>query len=210
MERKIYSPETGKEVGTINLSDDVFGIEVSTGSIYYAIRNEETNRRVGTACTKTRSEVNYSNNKPYRQKGTGSARRGDKKSPLAVGGGTVFGPKPKDYTYSMPKKQKRLAIKSLLTLGVQEDRLIVVEDFTSKEGKTKDMVKVLKALSTDDQRTLMILPENDLLLRRACGNIKKLHVLQYNNLNARELMFGKKIIVLKSAAENLNEFYKER
>ena len=208
MEQKVFST-AGKEVGTITLNDSVFGIQVSTGSIYHAIRNEAANRRVGTACTKTRAEVNYSNTKPYKQKGTGNARRGDKKSPITVGGGTIFGPKPRDYSYSLPKKVKRLAMKSLLTLGVEEGRLVVVEDFTSENGKTKEIVAIMKAFETEGQRTILIMKDNDSMLRRAARNIPYLHVLAYDKLSAKELLYGRKIIVLKGAASNLNDFYGE-
>ena len=101
MEKKVYST-SGKELRTITLDDKVFGLPVNDDVIYYAITNELANRRVGTACTKTRAEVHGSNNKPYKQKGTGNARRGDKKSPITVGGGTIFGPKPRDFSYSIP------------------------------------------------------------------------------------------------------------
>ena len=209
MEQKVYNTN-GKEAGTIELADAVFNVEVSTGSIYHAIRNEEANRRVGTACTKTRSEVNYSNTKPYKQKGTGNARRGDKKSPVSVGGGTIFGPKPRDYSYHLPKKVKRLAMKSLLTLGVQENRLVVVEDFTSENGKTKDIVAIMKAFATEDQRTLIIMKDDDRMIRRAAKNIPYVHVQAYDKLSAKELLYGRKILVLKGAASNLNSFYGER
>lgn len=209
MEQTLFNIQ-GKEVGKVNLSDKVFGVEVSTGSIYHAIRNEATNRRVGTACTKTRAEVNYSNTKPYKQKGTGNARRGDKKSPITVGGGTIFGPKPRDYSYSLPKKVKRLAMKSLLTLGVEELRLVVVQDFTAENGKTKEVVKVLEAFNATKERTVLIMKNDDPMLRRACRNIPNLHVLAYDKLSAKELLYGKKIIVLETAATNLNEFYGER
>ena len=208
MEQKVFST-AGKEVGTITLNDSVFGIQVSTGSIYHAIRNEAANRRVGTACTKTRAEVNYSNTKPYKQKGTGNARRGDKKSPITVGGGTIFGPKPRDYSYSLPKKMKRLAMKSLLTLSVEEGRLVVVEDFTSENGKTKEIVAIMKAFETEGQRTILILKDDDAMVRRAARNIPYLHVLAYNRLSAKELLYGRKIIMLKGAASNLNDFYGE-
>ena len=203
MEQKVFSI-TGKETGTIELSDAVFNIEVSTGSIYHAIRNELANRRVGTACTKTRAEVNYSNTKPYKQKGTGNARRGDKKSPIAVGGGTIFGPKPRDYSYTLPKKVKRLAMKSLLTLGVQEERLVVVDDFTIESGKTKDIASIVKAFGVDKERTLIIMKDDDKMIRRAAKNIPNVQ------LSAKELLYGKKILVLKGAASNLNSFYGER
>ena len=196
MEQKVFST-TGEELRTVNLNDNVFGIEVSNGAIY----------RVGTACTKTRAEVNYSNTKPYKQKGTGNARRGDKKSPVSVGGGTIFGPKPRDYSYSMPKKMKRLALKSLLSLGVEEGRLQVVEDFTSENGKTKDLVQIMKAFSTEDQRTVLIMKDDDAMLRRAARNIPYLHVLCYDKLSAKELLYGKKILVLETAAMNLGDFY---
>ncbi len=209
MEQKVYSTN-GQETGTIELNDAVFNIEVSTGSIYHAIRNEEANRRVGTACTKTRSEVNYSNTKPYKQKGTGNARRGDKKSPISVGGGTIFGPKPRDYSYRLPKKVKRLALKSLLTLGVQENRLVVVEDFTSENGKTKDIVAIMKAFNTENQRTLIIMKDDDKMIRRAARNIPYVQVQAFDKLSAKELLYGRKILVLQGAASNLNSFYGER
>ena len=120
MEKKVYSTD-GKELRTITLDDKVFGLPVNDDVIYYAITNELANMRVGTACTKGRAEVHGSNAKPYKQKGTGNARRGDKKSPICVGGGTIFGPKPRDFSYSMPKKAKRLAIKAERTVIVLKD-----------------------------------------------------------------------------------------
>ena len=202
MEHKLFST-AGKEIGTVQLNEDVFGVIVSTGSIYHAVRNEAANRRVGTACTKTRAEVNYSNTKPYKQKGTGNARRGDKKSPITVGGGTIFGPKPRDYSYSLPKKVKRLAMKSLLTLAVEEDRLVVVEDFTSENGKTKDMAQIMSAFQTVGQRTVLVMKDDDVMIRRAAKNIPYLRVLAYDKLSAKELLYGRKVIVLKSAVSIL-------
>ena len=206
MEAKVFSVN-GKEIKTIELNPDVFGIEVSDGSIYHAVNNELANRRVGTACTKTRAEVNYSNTKPFKQKGTGNARRGDKKSPVMVGGGTIFGPKPRDYSYTLPKKVKRLAMKSLLSLSVQEERLVVVEDFTSENGKTKELVGILKNFVEDGKRTVLIMKNDDAMLRRAARNIPYLHVLAYDKLSAKELLYGRKVVMLETAAKNLNEFY---
>lgn len=206
MEAKVFSVN-GKEIKTIELNPEVFGIEVSDGSIYHAVNNELANRRVGTACTKTRAEVNYSNTKPFKQKGTGNARRGDKKSPVMVGGGTIFGPKPRDYSYTLPKKVKRLAMKSLLSLSVQEERLVVVEDFTSENGKTKELVGILKNFVEDGKRTVLIMKNDDAMLRRAARNIPYLHVLAYDKLSAKELLYGKKVVMLETAAKNLNEFY---
>lgn len=206
MEAKVFSVN-GKEIKTIELNPDVFGIEVSNGSIYHAVNNELANRRVGTACTKTRAEVNYSNTKPFKQKGTGNARRGDKKSPIMVGGGTIFGPKPRDYSYTLPKKVKRLAMKSLLSLSVQEERLVLVEDFTSENGKTKELAEILKNFVEDGKRTVLIMKNDDAMIRRAAKNIPYLHVLAYDKLSAKELLYGKKVVMLETAAKNLNEFY---
>ena len=206
MEKKVYSID-GKELRTINLDDKVFGLPVNEDVIYYAITNELANKRVGTACTKTRAEVHGSNAKPYKQKGTGHARRGDKKSPINVGGGTIFGPKPRDYSYSIPKKEKRLAMKSILSLQAQSDRLTVIEDFTVESGKTKDLVKILSNFAKDE-RTVVILKDDDKKLRQAGRNIQNLYFLSYNRLRAHDLFYGRKVILLEGAAKNLSEFYK--
>lgn len=208
MDRKIYSI-TGKEKGTINLADNVFACEVSTGSIYHAIRNELANRRVGTACTKTRSEVNTNHQKPWRQKGTGRARAGRRNSPIWVGGGVAFGPRPRDYSYSLPRKIKRLAFKSILSLKAsKEEMLTVVEDFTIESGKTKDLTGILKNFIGKD-RTVIILKDDDAMLRRAGRNIPNVRFLAFNRLNAHELFYAKKTLVLETAAKNLGEFYGE-
>lgn len=207
MEAKVYSTDGKVSKKTVELNADVFDVQVSDGCIYYAVNNELANRRVGTACTKTRAEVSYSNTKPFKQKGTGNARRGDKKSPIFVGGGTIFGPKPRDYSFSMPKKMKRAAMKSLLTLACQENRMVVVEDFTIESGKTKDMASILKNFVEDASRTVLIMKDDDNMIRRASRNIPNLHVLAYDKLSAKELLYGKKVLMLESAAKNLNEFY---
>ncbi len=207
MDKKVYSVD-GKELRTITLDDSVFGLPVNDDVIYYAITNELANKRVGTACTKTRAEVHGSNNKPYKQKGTGNARRGDKKSPITVGGGTIFGPKPRDYSYSIPKKEKRLAMKSILSSHAHGDRLTVVEDFTIDSGKTKDLVKILSNF-VKDERTVLILKDDDSKIKQAARNIKNLSFLTYNRLEAHTLFYGRKVIVLESAAKGLSEFYAE-
>ncbi len=209
METKVFSIK-GEELRDITLSDNVFNREVSDGSIYYAVNNELANRRVGTACTKTRGEVNYSNTKPYKQKGTGNARAGDKKSPIWVGGGTIFGPKPRDYSYTIPKKMKRLAMKSLLSLSVLENRLSVVEDFTIESGRTKELATIINNFVKDNKRTILILKDDDVMMRRAAKNIPYLRVLSYNRLSAKELLYGKKVLMLETAATNLNEFYGDK
>ena len=207
MEKKVYST-SGKELRTITLDDKVFGLPVNDDVIYYAITNELANRRVGTACTKTRAEVHGSNAKPYKQKGTGNARRGDKKSPITVGGGTIFGPKPRDFSYSIPKKEKRLAMKSILSAHAQGDRLTVVEDFTVESGKTKDLAAILNNFAKDE-RTVLILKDDDAKIKQAGRNIPNLTFLAYNRLEAHDLYYGRKVIILESAVKNLSDFYAE-
>ncbi|HPY11893.1 MAG TPA: 50S ribosomal protein L4 [Sphaerochaeta sp.] len=210
MKTNVFSIDGSQSAKTIELNDEVFNREVSEGTIYYAVNNELANRRVGTASTKTRGEVNFSNAKPYRQKGTGNARAGDRKSPVWVGGGTIFGPKPRDYSYALPKKMKRLAMKSLLSKGVQEERLVVVEDFSIESGKTKELNQILKNFVADEKRTVLILGDDDTMTRRAARNIPYLRVLSYNRLSAKELLYGRKLLVLESAAKGLNEFYGDK
>ena len=206
MEKKVYSID-GKELRTIQLDDAVFGLPVNEDVIYYAVTNELANKRVGTACTKDRSEVHGSNAKPYRQKGTGRARRGDKKSPLLRGGGVIFGPKPRDFSYTIPKKVKRLAMKSILSLKAQEDVLTIIEDFTVESGKTKDFASILKNFS-NNERTVLVLKDDDPMIKRAGRNIPTLSFLSYNRLRAHDLFYGRKVLMLESAAKNLSDFYK--
>ena len=206
MEKKVYSID-GKELRTIQLDDAVFGLPVNEDVIYYAITNELANARVGTACTKDRSEVHGSNAKPYKQKGTGRARRGDKKSPLLRGGGIIFGPKPRDFGYSLPKKVKRLAMKSILSMKAQDDSLTLIEDFTVESGKTKDFAAILKNFS-NNERTVLVLKDDDAKIKQAGRNIPTLSFLSYNRLRAHDLFYGKKVLMLESAAKNLSEFYK--
>ena len=207
MEKKVYSTD-GKELRTITLDDKVFGLPVNDDVIYYAITNELANMRVGTACTKGRAEVHGSNAKPYKQKGTGNARRGDKKSPIMVGGGTIFGPKPRDFSYSMPKKAKRLAMNSILSMQAQSDRFTVVEDFTVESGKTKDLVKILDNF-VKGERTVIVLKDDDAKIKQAGRNIPSLSFLSYNRLRAHDLYYARKIVILEGAVKNLSDFYAE-
>jgi large subunit ribosomal protein L4 len=206
MEKNVYSL-TGETLRAIELDDAIFGLSVNEDVIYYAINCELANRRVGTACTKDRSEVHGSNAKPYRQKGTGHARRGDKKSPITRGGGVIFGPKPRDFSYALPKKMKQLALKTILSLKAQEDNVLtVIEDFSIENGKTKDLVAVLKHF-VKDERSVIILKDDDALIKRAGRNIYGLSFLSYNRLSAHDLYYGRKVLVLEGAIKNLSGFY---
>jgi large subunit ribosomal protein L4 len=222
MNRTVYSIE-GKEAGSVELADAVFGLPVNEDVIWYAINNELANKRQGNASTKDRGEVHGSNAKPYKQKGTGRARRGDKKSPLLVGGGVVFGPKPRDYSYSIPKKAKRLAMKSILSLKAQTDSLTIVEDFSVESGKTKDFMQILRNLG-GDQRTVVVLRGEMVDIKKgiddrpevlpglqqihqAGKNIPWLSFLAHNRLRAHDLFYSRRLIITESAVKKLNEFY---
>ncbi len=208
MEKKVFSKQ-GEEIRDIKLDESVFNREVNESAIYYAIRNELANKRVGTASTKSRSEIRGSGAKPWRQKGTGRARAGSKKSPVWVGGGVAFGPKPRDYSYTMPRKMKRLAMKSILSMKAQGDELKIVEDFTVESGKTKDLAAVLKNL-VKEERTVIILKDDDRMIRRAGRNIPWLSMLSYNRLRAHDLFYGKNILVLETAVGSLGDFYNKK
>ena len=205
MKKAVFALD-GSELKKIELRDDVFNIEVSQGAIYNAVKNEEANARVGTASTKTRGEVRGSHRKPYRQKGTGRARAGRRRSPLWVGGGITFGPRPRDFHYSLPKKAKRLAIKSILSLKNKEDKLKVVEDFNIDSGKTKDLMKLLRPFEIDG-KTLIILSGDAPMVKRAGSNIPWLNLLSYNRLRAHDMFYGGNLLIQEKAIKLLNDFY---
>ncbi|MDR2658668.1 MAG: 50S ribosomal protein L4 [Spirochaetaceae bacterium] len=211
METAVYSTG-GQELRKINLDDAVFGLNINEDLLWYAINNELANKRLGTACTKDRGEVHGSNTKPYKQKGTGRARRGDKKSPLLVGGGTVFGPKPRDFSYKMPKQAKRLAIKTALSLKAHTDTLKVIEDFDVENGKTKNLYGILNNFGAIE-RTVIILNEagKDIerinMLKRAGNNIPWLSFLSVTRLRVHDLFYGRRIFMFETAVKEVSEFY---
>ncbi|WP_026245274.1 50S ribosomal protein L4 [Alkalispirochaeta alkalica] len=196
----------GKELRTLSVSERVFSRDVSDGAIYHAIRNELANKRVGTASTKTRGFVNFGGRKPWRQKGTGRARAGSRRSPVWVGGGTVFGPLPRDYSYRLPKKMKRAAMMSILSQQMQNGNLLVVEDFSVESGKTKDMAALLRNL-TDAQRVVLVTASDDPMVKRSARNIPWLRFLSWNRLRAHDLFYAHKVVMMESAATALGDFY---
>jgi len=225
MNRTVYSID-GKELRSIELADAVFGLPVNEDVIWYAINNELANKRQGNASTKGRAEVHGSNARPFKQKGTGRARRGDKKSPITVGGGTIFGPKPRDYSYSMPKKAKRLAMKSILSLKAQSDTLKIIEDFSVDSGKTKDLFGILKNFGEGERTVLVLRGEEvndkqgiddraDVLpgvrkIKQAGRMIPWLTFLSHSRLRAHDLFYGRNVIMTESAAKKLNDFYADK
>ncbi len=150
--------------------------------------------------------MHSSNKKPWKQKGTGRARSGQRSSPIWVGGGKIFGPRPRDYSYRLPRKVKQLALLSLLSLKAKEERMRVVTDFTVESGKTKDLVTMLSSI-TANERTVVILKDDDAMIRRAGRNVPWLSFLSFNRLAAHELFYCQKLLLLETAATKLNEFY---
>ena len=210
MEAKVISL-SGKEPRTIELSDSVFGLPINEDVIWYAVTNELANSRVGTASTRDRSEVRGTNRKPFSQKGGGRARarHGDLKANIFVGGGVSFGPKPRDYSYSIPRKEKQLSLKTILSLKVQDELVLIVEDFAVESGKTKDLLKVLSNVVDikNPERTVLILKDDDPMIKRAARNIPWLTYLTYNRLRAHDLFYARRIIIMEGASAKLNEFY---
>lgn len=208
MDVKVFDIK-GNEKGTIELSDRVFNIKPNKSAIYYTLRAELANERHGTASTKERPEVRGSGAKPWRQKGTGRARAGHKRSPIWVGGATLFGPKPRSYRIELPKKIRRLSIKSLLSVKARENLLKVVEDFSVDTGKTRDFQGIAMNLIDEDKRkrVLIVDEKKEALNRRACRNIPWLIYYDANMLNTRDLFYATQLLLTESAVKILNEKY---
>ncbi|MDH5680583.1 MAG: 50S ribosomal protein L4 [Spirochaetota bacterium] len=215
---------SGAEKDSVDVSDSIFAIEPNEGVIHRAVENERANKRQGTACTKGRSEVSGTTSKPWRQKGTGRARAGSVKSPIWRGGGTVFGPKPRDYSYSIPKKMKQLSIRSIFSKREKEKRVQVVEDIPAGEGKTKDITsKILNmSLMKNDLKDLknnkfrkkarnytiaIITSEDNPLLRRACRNLPWVKCMSYRRLSAFDLFYSNEIMIEKGVLSGLEDLY---
>lgn len=195
----------GKKVGDADLSDAVFGAEVNDVLIYELIKAANANLRQGTHATKERADVSGGGIKPWKQKGTGRARQGSIRAPQWKGGGTVFGPVPRSYRIDLPKQIKKNAYRSLLSLKAKEGAIKVVEDFSSANGKTKDIAKIGKALSIT--KGVLITENDDTLIKRSIRNIPW---FQYNNvkrISSRDIFYSKEIIITVSALQYLNEKY---
>jgi large subunit ribosomal protein L4 len=190
--------DTGRKV---TLEDAVFGIEPNDHAIYLDVKQHLANRRQGTHKAKERSEITGSTRKLIRQKGSGGARRGDIKSPVLVGGGRVFGPKPRDYSFKLNKKVKVLARKSALSYKAKENAITVVEDFNMEAPKTKDFLTFMKDLQLDGKKILMVLPENDKFMYLSARNLKSVDIVTVSELNTyKTLDAGKLLLTERSIA----------
>ncbi|MGN9164870.1 50S ribosomal protein L4 [Tissierellaceae bacterium HCP3S3_D8] len=196
----------GEQVGDIELKDDIFGIEVNQHVVYEVVKNQLANKRQGTQSVKTRAEVRGGGRKPWRQKGTGRARQGSIRAPHWTGGGVSFAPKPRDYSYSVPKKVKRLAMKSALTSKVDNNEIIVVDELKFDAPKTKEMVNLLDKLNAK-KKALIVTTEKDENVVKSANNLPNVQTTIVNNLNVYDILKYDSFIITKEAVKKVEEVY---
>ncbi|SMP69708.1 50S ribosomal protein L4 [Anoxynatronum buryatiense] len=197
---------SGEKVSEIQLNDSIFGVEINTHVMHAVVKNQLANKRQGTQSAKTRAEVRGGGRKPWRQKGTGRARHGSSRSPIWVGGGTVFAPKPRDYSYKLPKKVRRLALKSALSSKVLSETLIVLDDLQMEQPKTKEMTNILKNLKVDGKALIVMEQVNDSVIRSA-RNIPGVQTTLVNTLNVYDILKYDRFIITRNAVEKVEEVY---
>lgn len=196
--------QTGEDTGRkITLSEDIFGIEPNDHAIYLDVKQYLANRRQGTHKSKERAEISGSTRKIKKQKGTGSARAGSIKSPIFRGGGRVFGPKPRDYSFKLNKKLKQVARKSALSYKAKEDGLVIVEDLVFDAPKTKDYINLLSKLSLSDKKTILVVGENNLNVYLSSRNVQKAKVRVFSDLNTYELLDADSLVFCEGAVSKL-------
>ena len=196
----------GAEVGEVTLNDEIFGIEPNEIAVQTVVKNYLANQRQGTQSAKTRSEVRGGGRKPFRQKGTGRHRQGSTTDPTQVGGGIVFAPKPRDSRYAVPKKVKRLALKSVLSAKVADKEIIVLDELKFAEPKTKEMVKVLENIKAD-KKALIVMDEKDENVVRSASNIQGVRTALVSTMNVYEIINHYSLVLTKAAAERIEEVY---
>ncbi|MEW9122235.1 MAG: 50S ribosomal protein L4 [Thermotaleaceae bacterium] len=197
---------SGEQVGEIELNDSIFGAEINQHVLHDMVKNYLANQRQGTQSAKTRAEVRGGGRKPWRQKGTGRARQGSIRSPQWVGGGVVFAPKPRDYRYSLPKKVKRLAMKSALSSKVQDNSIIVLDALEMSMPKTKEMTNVLKNLKVD-KKALIVLDEKNENIIKSANNIPGITTTLVSTLNVYDILKHDQFIITKDAVHKVEEVY---
>jgi large subunit ribosomal protein L4 len=197
---------SGEQVGEIELNDDVFGIEINAHVMYEAVKVYLANQRQGTQSAKTRSEVRGGGRKPWRQKGTGRARQGSIRSPQWKGGGVVFAPKPRDYSMQLPKKIRRLALKSAFSSKAENNEIIVLDQLSMEGPKTKEMIKVLNNLKVD-KKALIVMPEKDNNVVLSARNIPGVKTTEVNTLNVYDVLNYNTFIITQDAVKKVEEVY---
>ena len=196
----------GEQVEEIELSEEVFGVEINEHVVWEVVKNQLANKRQGTQSAKTRAEVRGGGRKPWRQKGTGRARQGSIRSPQWKGGGVVFAPKPRDYSYHVPKKVRRLALKSVLTSKVQNNEIIVVDEIKFDAPKTKDMANLLNKLNADKKALIVMDTKNENIIRSA-NNIPNVATALVNTINVYDILKYNSFIITKAAVKKVEEVY---
>ncbi|MCQ2567898.1 MAG: 50S ribosomal protein L4 [Mogibacterium sp.] len=197
---------TGKKVKDLELNDEIFGIEPNEFAVHEVVKNYLANQRQGTQSAKTRAEVRGGGKKPFRQKGTGRHRQGSSTDPSQIGGGIVFAPKPRSYRYSINKKLKRLALKSVLSAKVADNELIVVDEFKFAEPKTKEMVKVLENIKAD-KKALIVMDEKDENVIKSAHNIPGVRTALVTTMNVYEIVNHYTLVLTEAAAKRIEEVY---
>ncbi|GIK22385.1 MAG: 50S ribosomal protein L4 [Ignavibacterium sp.] len=197
----VFKIDGSKSEEKITLADNIFAIEPNDHAIYLSVKAYLANQRQGTHKTKERGEVSGGGKKPWKQKGRGGARAGTSRSPLWVGGGTIFGPRPRDYRQDLPKKVRRLARKSALSYKVKDEQLVVVEDFSIDKPKTKEFVKILSALKVEGKKVLLLTNTNNINIFKSGRNIPKVKVLEASKASTYDLLNNQILLLQKSAVK---------
>ena len=203
----IYNTDGTVSGEKIDLPDDIFGIDPNDHAIYLSVKAYLANQRQGTHKAKERSEVRGGGRKPWKQKGRGTARAGTTRSPLWVGGGTIFGPRPRSYRQDLPKKVKKLARKSALSYKVKDEQLIIVKDFSFDSPKTKDFSDIMQALNSEGKRVLLLTAATDTTVYKSGRNIPKVKILEANNASTYDLLNNQVLILQQSAVEVLSKTF---
>jgi large subunit ribosomal protein L4 len=207
MKLDIYKTDGSVSGEKIDLSEDIFAVEPNDHAIYLTVKSYLANQRQGTHKAKERGEVRGGGKKPWKQKGRGGARAGTIRSPLWVGGGTIFGPRPRNYRQDLPKKVKRLARKSALSYKVKDDQLMVVEDFKFDQPKTKELVNLLKALKVDGKKVLLLTSEADKTVYKSGRNIPKVKILEAGKASAYDILNNQVLLLQKTAVDVLSKSF---
>jgi large subunit ribosomal protein L4 len=203
----VFKIDGSKSANKIDLSDSIFAIEPNDHAIYLSVKAYLANQRQGTSKSKERAEVRGGGKKPWKQKGRGGARAGTSRSPLWVGGGTIFGPRPRDYRQDLPKKVRRLARKSAFSYKVKDAQLLIVEDFNIEQPKTKEFTKILSALKVDGKKVLLLTEANNTNVYKSGRNIPKVKVIEASKASTYDLLNNQILILQKSAVKEIEKTF---
>lgn len=204
MELKLYNMEA-KEIGKEKFSKEVFGIEPNMALVHQAVVKQLANKRVGTHSTKTRSEVNGGGKKPWKQKGTGRARQGTTRAAQWVGGGIVFGPKPRDYSKKMPQKMRQLALRSALSIKVKDDEVFMIDAIETKEIKTKIMADFIAKFKNNGDKIMVVVKDYNDVVFKSTRNISRVNIVSSSRVNVYDLLWADKVLIAKDAAHAIEE-----